>query len=133
MAETPTYDIEITRVLEAPAERVFQAFADADRARTPVVGDDAAQAGVASGRLIGLGESCYESSPMLGKLANSSSAIPSKGNSACSIASLGSRPRPRLGPLGVSADAIHRPLISRSRTSTQNAEQTSRMTIMAAI
>jgi hypothetical protein len=33
----------------------------------------------------------------------------------------------------VSADAIQRPLISSSRTSTQNGEQVSRITIMAVV
>jgi hypothetical protein len=42
-------------------------------------------------------------------------------------------PSPRLGPSGVSAEAIHRPFISRSRTSTQKAEQVSRSTIMAKV
>jgi uncharacterized protein YndB with AHSA1/START domain len=31
MTETPTYDIEITRVIEAPPERVYAAFTDADQ------------------------------------------------------------------------------------------------------
>jgi uncharacterized protein YndB with AHSA1/START domain len=31
MTETPPYDIEITRVLDAPPERVYQAFTDPDQ------------------------------------------------------------------------------------------------------
>jgi uncharacterized protein YndB with AHSA1/START domain len=31
MAETPSYDIEITRVFDAPPERVYQAFTDPDQ------------------------------------------------------------------------------------------------------
>jgi uncharacterized protein YndB with AHSA1/START domain len=30
MAETPAYDVEITRVFDAPPERVYQAFTDPD-------------------------------------------------------------------------------------------------------
>ena len=57
--------------------------------------------------------------------------MPSNGTSAALMASIARSPRPRLGPCGVSADAIQRPLISRSRTSTQNGEHVSRITIMA--
>jgi hypothetical protein len=39
------------------------------------------------------------------------------------------RPSPRLAPSGVSAEAIQRPFISRSRTSTQKVEQLSRSTV----
>jgi len=60
---------------------------------------------------------------------DSSSAMLENGSRAPAMASSASSPRPRLGPLGVSADAIHRPLISRSRTSTQNSEQVRRSTI----
>ncbi len=47
------------------------------------------------------------------------------------MASMALSPSPRLGPSGVSAEAIQRPLISRSRTSTQNAQHLSRSRITA--
>jgi hypothetical protein len=49
------------------------------------------------------------------------------------MAAIGSSPNPRLGPSGVSADAIHRPLISVNLTSTQNAEHESRSTIIVQV
>jgi len=61
----------------------------------------------------------------------SSSAMLANGSRAPSMAWSASSPTPRLGPFGVSADAIHRPLISRSRTSTQKSEQVSRRTVTA--
>ena len=57
-----------------------------------------------------------------GRDASSSPTTPSNGSSACHNASKASDPHPRLGPSGVSADAIQRPFTSSSRTSTQNAE-----------
>src|SRR5438874_13690172 len=55
--------------------------------------------------------------------------MPTNGCRAASTASIGRVPSPRLGPSGVSADAIQRPLISRRRTSTQKSEQVSRRRI----
>jgi hypothetical protein len=55
-----------------------------------------------------------------GAVSRSSSITPSNGSSARRSARRGVNAKPRLGPCGVSAEAIHRSLMHVTRTSTQN-------------